>query len=116
MCVGGGGVCLFVCFLFVCFVWVIYFFFFFVFFFFVFFFALSFCFTSFTQSIFIFFFLGGGGGGGGAGGLSLLKPKNENMILPNGLNYFDGVKYPNAIKIIVALVFSQRWFFVHQAI
>ena len=27
------------------------------------------------------------------------KKKNENMILPNGLN-FGGVKYPNALKII----------------
>ena len=35
--------------------------------------------------------------------VSLLKPKNENMILPNGLN-FDGVKYPTALKIICCSV------------
>ena len=32
-------------------------------------------------------------------GVSLLKLKNENIILPNWLN-FDRVKYPNAPKII----------------
>ena len=49
-------------------------------------FALSFCFIISTQLIFIL-------------GLSLLKPTINNVILPNWLN-FDGVKYPNAPKII----------------
>ena len=35
--------------------------------------------------------------------LSSLKPKNGNTILPNWLN-FDGVKYPNAPKIICCSV------------
>ena len=34
-------------------------------------------------------------------GVFLLQPKNENMILPNGLT-FDWVKYLNALKIICA--------------
>ena len=44
------------------------------------------CFISFTKFIFIL-------------RVSLLKPKKENMILPIWSN-FDGVKYPNAPKII----------------
>ena len=107
-------VCLFVFCLFVLFG--LYLLFFFVVFFFSFFLFYKFHSINFHFFFFFFFFWGGGGGWGGGGVVSLLKPKNENMILPNGLNYFDGVKYPNAIKIIVALVFSQRWFFVHQAI
>ena len=52
----------------------------------VFFCALFFCFICFTQLLFIF-------------GVSLLKLKNNNVILPNWLN-FDAVKYPNAPTII----------------
>ena len=51
---------------------------------------------SINSLFFFFFFLWGVGWGG----VSLLQQKkHENMILPNRFS-FDGVKYPNALKII----------------
>ena len=52
--------------------------------------ALSFCFIILTQLIFIL-------------GVSLLKLKINNVVLPKWLN-FDGIKYPNAPKTICCSV------------